>query len=353
MDARIAATNLGASQDVASTRSRLRRGTALVTASLAVLAVLSLTNVACAQVGKAAEPAKVVLGSTAWKSANYWDTHVAIAKGYFKDNGINVVLNDGLQPTALVTAVASGDVQIACLTVDTTVLAASAGAPVTIVAGQSNVSWSLMAEPGIKSFDQLRGKRVGVSDLTGSSTLMLLEILQKRGLTRNDVQLIPVGGTSPRYAALTAKAISATLLTPPLDLNAADAGFNVLTRAEDDLGEVAITVYTANTNFAKSNRPVMVNFIRAVIRAQKWINDPANREEAIDILANVGMDRKAVERSYDNLFVKSKRQFIANDGRLSRESLDGAFRILGESVNKTFDQAKFTDWSFWQTASGK
>ncbi|MGH2551244.1 MAG: hypothetical protein ACRDHN_17800, partial [Thermomicrobiales bacterium] len=109
--------------------------------------------------------------------------------------------------------------------------------------------------------------------------------------------------------------------------------------------------YGVNTTFAKANRATVVNFIRGVIKAQRWINDPANREEAIAILVKVGMEQKAVERSYDNLFIKNKKPFISNDGRVSRQGLDGAFRILGASMNKTFDQSKFVDWSYWQAAT--
>ena len=109
-----------------------------------------------------------------------------------------------------------------------TIAAAVRGLPVKLVfISSSKPQFELMAQPQIKSVQDLRGKLVGISSRGGSNDLMMQMILQKNGLAPNkDVSTIIVGAQEETVLALRTKLIAAALLTPPRPFMLQREGYN-------------------------------------------------------------------------------------------------------------------------------
>lgn len=68
-----------------------------------------------------------------------------------------------------------------------------------------------------------------------------------------------------------------------LDLVAKQQGFNVLGYLKDAFRNYQLSVIAAMRAWAEKNRPLMVRFLKGIVRSHRWLY--ANKEAAIDFLA--------------------------------------------------------------------
>jgi NitT/TauT family transport system substrate-binding protein len=93
--------------------------------------------------------------------------------------------------------------------------------------------YALIAAKDITSTSQLRGKTLAIARFGDSSDTMTRLIVRKMGMDpENDVQLLQVGNSPERYAALVAGGIHATIADPMDVVRAQRDGYNVLADQE-------------------------------------------------------------------------------------------------------------------------
>jgi ABC-type nitrate/sulfonate/bicarbonate transport system substrate-binding protein len=170
----------------------------------------------------------------------------------------------------------------------------------------------LVAQPGIKSVAELRGKRVGGSTVGSLEYGWLRELLPKFGLQlERDVIFVPVGATSTRFTALRAGTIDASPLSPPSSFLAQDAGFPVLLRTADHLEDIQASIVATDERLARQGDLVR-RFMRATVKGQRVYL--ANRQEGITAIMEFTRhkDRELMARVYDDHM-----KTIARDGTIS------------------------------------
>jgi ABC-type nitrate/sulfonate/bicarbonate transport system substrate-binding protein len=84
-----------------------------------------------------------------------------------------------------------------------------------VAGGQIRPAFSLVAQPDVNSYDDLKGKLVGVSRLRSLASNLLTVILRKHGLGINDVRVISLQTTNNVYLVLDTKQIAAGMLSVP------------------------------------------------------------------------------------------------------------------------------------------
>jgi NitT/TauT family transport system substrate-binding protein len=141
---------------------------------------------------------------------------MAYESGIFKQNGLDVKL-DNIASSTGIPAVISGDVQIAHLGGSETLSAAAGGADLVILAITGPVyPFVFMAPAAITSTDQLKGKKLGVSNIGSSSDIATRVMLKNVGLDpEKDVSIVAVGSLQNRMAALLSGAIDGGVAQPP------------------------------------------------------------------------------------------------------------------------------------------
>ena len=83
----------------------------------------------------------------------------------------------------------------------------------------------------------------------------------------------------------------------------------------------------ANSAWAAEHRDALTAFARDYARAVRWLYDPANKEQAIDILVkHAQQDRKDPTEAYDYLITKLK--LFGPDGDVS----DQAYAKMAEGL---------------------
>lgn len=153
--------------------------------------------------------------------------HLAEKKGYFKEEGLSPEIIS-MKSTTITQAMASQSLLYS--------LAATSGIHAAVSGIDAKVLWVasaktlmfLMVKPEIKQLSDLRGKRVGVSGVGGSSDIGLRAMLSANGVNPQDVTILGIGATDTRLIALKTGAIDASPLSLPVNYQAESLGFRSL-----------------------------------------------------------------------------------------------------------------------------
>lgn len=234
-------------------------------------------------------------------TATYWLHYVAEARGLYRAEGLAVETVLTGSTTGGAAALASGRVELSGACPDQIVLAVEQGIELAVVGGvvRRPVS-AVVARPDVRALADLRGRRVGMSDAVGGVSSLLRAILRRHGLGPGSYESVVLGGTPEQARALLAGTIDAALLTHPFAARLAAAGYRVLARTEDYWGAYAFTTLNARRTWAASEPAALIAFLRATIRAGRWLRAPEHAAEAQAILvAATGQSTAEVAATYD------------------------------------------------------
>ena len=218
------------------------------------------------------------------KVLGYGHLWAAWRKGYFEQEGLDVevVVMRGTAPA--VQALIANSISAGLLANDGPITAVEQGMDIAMVASGSKLTHMLVGGKNYKTWEDLRGATIGSSTLTSGTAFVLRRALRIKGLEYpRDYKLLAVGGTGPSFAALSAGQIAAALQAVPYAFQAQDAGFNVIGRIADILPNYLLSAYSIRRSWAEKNRPVVVRFLKAVVRAKKWLEQ--ERKPAVEFLA--------------------------------------------------------------------
>ncbi|MDX1499426.1 MAG: ABC transporter substrate-binding protein [Woeseiaceae bacterium] len=158
---------------------------------------------------------------------------------------------------------------------------------VIFLGGYRGLARDLFVAPGIESFDDLRGKTLAVDAVDTGYAGVLIYMLRENGLMLNeDYELKSVGNTRLRTESMLRGETVAGFIRWTDEVR--NRGFTVLAHSEDYVKDYSRNVAAARTDWAASHRDLLVRYIRAMVGAADWLLDPANRDEAIAVLAAAG-----------------------------------------------------------------
>ncbi|HET9881515.1 MAG TPA: ABC transporter substrate-binding protein, partial [Candidatus Binatia bacterium] len=220
----------------------------------AFLGILSLASAA------EAAPLRVAYSAISGAMSSLW---VAQEAGYFKREGLDVELLYIGGGSLLIQSMISGDVPFAYGPSVPVINASLRGADLVLVGNTGNsLVFSIMSRPEIKQPANLKGKKVGVTRLGGSTDWALDAALKQWGLERREITVIQTGGMPEGLAGLMAGVLDAVVLSPPSNFRAAKAGMHELV----DVGQLKIvfpnTPVSTTQSFIKGNRDTALRFMR-------------------------------------------------------------------------------------------
>jgi NitT/TauT family transport system substrate-binding protein len=207
-----------------------------------------------------AAPLRVAYSAVSGAMSPLW---VAQEGGYFKREGLDVELLYIGGGSLLIQSMLSGDVPFAYGPSVPVVNASLRGADLVLIANTGNaLVFSIMARPEIKAPAELKGKKVGVTRLGGSTDWALDFALRKWGLERRDVAALQTGGMPEGVAGLSSRAWDAAVLSPPSNFRAKKLGMNELV----DVGQLGVvfpnTPVATTRSYIRANRDVVSRFLR-------------------------------------------------------------------------------------------
>lgn len=207
-----------------------------------------------------AAPLRVAYSAISGAMSALW---VAQEGGYFKREGLDVELLYIGGGSLLIQSMLSGDVPFAYGPSVPVINASLRGADLLLIGNTGNsLVFSIMSRPEIKQPAKLKGKKVGVTRLGGSTDWALDAALKQWGLERRDLTVVQTGGMPEGLAGLVAGLFDAVVLSPPSNFKAAKAGMHELV----DVGQLKIifpnTPLSTSESFIKSNRDTALRFLR-------------------------------------------------------------------------------------------
>ena len=227
----------------------------LETVSIALLAVGALINDA------SAAPMRIAYSAISGAMSSLW---VAQEGGYFKREGLDTELLYIGGGSLLIQSMLSGEVPFAYGPSVPVINASLRGADLVLIGNTGNaLVFSIMSRPEIKQPAQLKGKKVGVTRLGGSTDWALDAAAKQWSLERGrDLVVIQTGGMPEGLAALVSGALDAVVLSPPSNFRAMKAGMHELA----DVGQLGIvfpnTPLSTTRSFIRSNRDTALRFLR-------------------------------------------------------------------------------------------
>src|SRR5215471_19353115 len=273
--------------------------------ALAVALAIALAVLANLSAGAAHAQTKITAGMVA-HGPPQWPQYIATELGWLKQDNIEL---------DFVTAGGSGPQQLAAGAVDIChsgypdfARAALQGAPVRIIINDIVASpYAVFAKPGIKQIADLKGKLISIGGNNDITFIYIKPFLASAGLQTSDVDFIFAKAAGDRFSALAAGGVDATILNHPTYSRAVALGFTNLGDTKPYAEDIPFTVWAANMPWAEKNKDALTAFARNYKRGVRWLYDPANKQQAIDILMKYAkLARKDVEEAYDYQVAKLK-----------------------------------------------
>jgi ABC-type nitrate/sulfonate/bicarbonate transport system substrate-binding protein len=296
----------------------------MLTGAAAALGAWSAPRGARAQANRT-----IAIAEVAASAAN-WPSLVCQELGFYKRYNVDV------QPS-LVNSIASAAQQLIAGACDMTGLSTTqyietvtAGASLKFFCNQvTTPPYSLIAQKQFKKYADLRGTTIIIGGMNDITHIFIDKMMASGGVKPDQFDLIYAGATPDRYSALRSGSVAAALLFPPFDFRAIDEGYSNIGSLPDVMPPFPFTGWTVRTDFLAKNAALVVDFTKAYLRGARWVNDPANRAKAIDLLlSRTNVSRSDAQRSYDELV--GKYRIFPSDGATTDRSISIVIDALAE-----------------------
>jgi ABC-type nitrate/sulfonate/bicarbonate transport system substrate-binding protein len=220
------------------------------------------------------------------KTAPNWPNFIAMEKGFFRREGIELETVYVGNVANTVQQLVAGSFDVCSSTFDTAIRAVANGGNAVLVAGLvTKYPYSIMSAKDIGSAADMKGKRIILPFAKDLLTVVWNRWVKEQGIDPAQVEQVYTGATPNRFAALVGGTVQAALLTQPFDFRAAADGYRKLV----DIGaygkEYGFLTILARPQWLRDNPETARAYLRALSDAVDWLYDPANRNEAIAILA--------------------------------------------------------------------
>jgi NitT/TauT family transport system substrate-binding protein len=266
------------------------------------------------------------IGYSDWPGWVAWD--IAITKGWFAEEGVNVEFS-WFEYVASMDAFAAGQIDAVTMTNgDALVTGASGAANVMIqISDYSNGNDMIVAAPGIDSVSQLKGKKIGI-EIGFVEHLLFMEALKSAGLAETDVELVNVltHQTAQTLASGEVDAIAAWQPNSGEALKAVPGSKAIYTSA--NVPGLIYDCLAVSPSSLSARREDWQKVVKVWYKVVDYINDPANKEEALEIMSS----RAGVSPAEYEAFLSGTRFLTLEETKKVFEKTDGFGSVYGSSV---------------------
>ncbi len=261
---------------------------------------------------------------------------VALELGYFKDENLTAELVRFEGGVGALRAMVAGGVDIAGTSTEPVITAIAQGVDVKVVQTYSPNISQVFAVRGdvIKAPADLKGKKIGIQEPGGFADALSRAYLKKVGIDPKDVQFVTTT-TAARVSAMTTGQVDTAILHVDQVLTVKKTAPTITSLANmwEVLGDYQYAVYAVPT--AKATAPTTECILRALMRADRAMYDPAQRQKILDMaVRETKADAAVVKEAYETL--EKAKAWPQNEG-VVKKNIEGTVASLVE--NKQIDKA--------------
>lgn len=290
--------------------------------------------------------AKIIVGLSSVNVA-FLPVYVTEEKGFFKDEGLDVLLVLFNAGATNLQALVGGDIQIMGSAFVETLGGRAAGFDVKNFWGICNLMpFQLYSQPDFKSMKQAKGKRFAISRFGSLTDFLTRATLRHFGLDAKDVTILQIGSTPARFAALTAKGVDASIVWFPVTEIAKVQGYNKLLDLKEIFPEWPYETFAARETWLSKEKDQANRFLRAYQRGVRYTQE--NKNDAVRILRKyVKMDPAYAPAGYDEY-----RDSFPLNGQIAEKVIPTVIEqeIEAGRIKKKITVEDMIDRSFMKTA---
>ena len=242
---------------------------------------------------------RMVFVSLAWNSEIPF--RAALARGFFKQQGLQIepiLIRGG---PAAIAALVSGEVDFAAIGGAQAVFRSRArGLDISIIGcTSSTTNYILLGNKQTKSVEDLRGKTIGITGAGTYSEFAMRAFLKKSNINPDkDVVLRAIGGTVLRAAAIEKGIIAAAPFSPEDGVRLIKSGYSVISNLSESLGipqNILVTRNEVLEKYPETSKRVLKAYIQGIHLAK------FNKREAIKAGYEAGLqgDPEIVSAAWD------------------------------------------------------
>jgi NitT/TauT family transport system substrate-binding protein len=254
-----------------------RRVVALLVLALAAAPVLTGSAEAQAPAG----PVKVGV----LKLTSSAPIFVGVEKGFFKEFGVEPELVYFQAAAPIATALAAGQLDVGATGLTAALYNIVLGGEKLWIVADKGREWPgypLVAivvqkelwDGGLRSIKDLKGRRIGVTQLGSTFHYHIGNILQKEGLALSDVRIVPLQAMAATVEALKGKQVDAILVPQPFPGAVEAQGFGRIMAWAGDLYPWQIAAVFYSDKLAR-DRTRAVAFMKGYVKASRYYHDAA------------------------------------------------------------------------------
>ena len=228
--------------------------------------------------------------------------HIAEANGYYDEAKLTLKPVEFSAPADVTRAVASR-MHLGTPSSLGTIVAHGKGLPqLRIVASlEATTDYQYLVKPNspIKTPDDLKGKKVGVSDPTALATYFASVMVRDAGLKPSDVTFVNVKSVSDSATALDQGIVDVAWSAAPLAIQLVnDRKARSIFDASDKHADFITSVLISDTGFIEENRDVVQRLVDVVQKSCQFVNDSPTEAAAI-WSKGTGLDAKTTQVAID------------------------------------------------------
>jgi NitT/TauT family transport system substrate-binding protein len=224
------------------------------------------------------EPIRI--GINLW--AGYAYTFIAVDKGFFKNNGVDVELVLSKEYSESLNLYKNGDIDGFFGVFPDVILYNAEGNKtiVVFVTDYSDTADVLIANPLYDSLEALKGKKIGIEGINSFSHLFVLEVFKNAGITEAELQfeIVP---SQEITKALDTSTIDAGHTWDPEKTKALNKGYKIVASAGDVPGLIT-DVLALNDSLTKERPSDVLAIVKSLSKARDFLD--TNPEEALQIM---------------------------------------------------------------------
>ena len=264
------------------------------------------------------------MAGVAGPAVNLVYAYLAQDAGLWRKYGLDVRMILFEAGSTLAQVARTGEVSFAINSGPTTIASRTQGADAIMVAAMVNtLPYSLVTAKSITKWEQLKGKKVGISRF-GSGTDTAIRLVSRRfGLDPMKDFIVLQGGTQPsRLQALLAGSLDATLVSPPLDLTAKKQGLNIMVNIADLGIPYPQLVIETSERFNREQPQQVKNFLKGFIEGIYYA--ATNKEETKKIIT------KYLKTSDPEILEATHKSFLQVTDYSANPNLEGIRNAIEE-----------------------
>jgi NitT/TauT family transport system substrate-binding protein len=262
---------------------------------------------------------------------------IASSRGYFKDAGLNVDIGVYSGGAKALQALLGGSADFVAGAYSNTITMA--------VKGQKLVSFAIQANcPGfvfgvtkashdkIKSYADLKGKRIGVSSPGSSFHMGVNYLLSRAGVKPDDVSIVGVGSSSGAVAAARSGQVDAMMSNDPVATILQDSGdfFPLAAMRSPEATQATLggnypeaSIYSTK-QFVDNNPNTVQAITNAIVRAERWLAQATPEQVAAAVPPEYALaDKEVFAKAYTNM-----RACLSRDGVMTDEAAKTVRNVL-------------------------